>query len=299
MPKVKVIERRVHEFKKADWSGLSDCIAEESWTCVEAGTVDEAVENFTSTLRSMIDEAIPQKTIRENKGSHPWVDGKVLAAVHDRNIAIGGEDEPAAVAKCSEVIFKARGAYQERMKTELASMTRGSKLWWKKSRELLVQRATTASIPALRRTSASEWCLTAKNKADLLAKTFEKKNVLAPAGDHACIYIDADYEEQLWDSSTVTTNTVERELLTLRLDSATGPDLIPTRVLKWCAASLSGPVHCLFERILQAGEWPALWIIHWIVPIYKRHAAWDPENYRGVHVTSQLQSHGEAHTEPD
>ena len=31
-----------------------------------------------------------------------------------------------------------------------------------------------------------------------------------------------------------------------------------------------------------------MWIIHWIVPIYKRHAAWDPENYRGVHVTSQL-----------
>ena len=46
-------------------------------------------------------------------------------------------------------------------------------------------------------------------------------------------------------------------------------------------------MHKFLLRILDAGEWPAMWITHWIIPICKRNAAWDPKNYRGVHVTSQ------------
>ena len=77
-------------------------------------------------------------------------------------------------------------------------------------------------------------------------------------------------------------------LTILREESATGPDELPTRILKRCGAALARPIHMLIMLMLQHGIWPGAWKVHWIVPLYKRKAVFDPNNYRGVHLTAQL-----------
>ena len=287
-PKAKKVERRVYDFKKAKWEQLSDDIQAAAWDCIDSGSVDEASVDFTEDLRSMINDAIPQRTLVEHKGSHPWIDDRVLDAVQRRNEAMGTEAEAAAVIECSDVLFEARSSYQARTKKELAEMPPGSKQGWKKSREILEQKSTSATIPALRATPSSDWCLSEQFKADLLADTFSSKNELAPRVEEPMPIAGTMCEEQEWAPEIISEDDVARSLTSLREQSATGPDLIPTRVLKWCAHVLAAPVHKLLMRILDAGEWPAIWITHWVVPIYKRSAAWNPKNYRGVHVTSQV-----------
>ena len=93
---------------------------------------------------------------------------------------------------------------------------------------------------------------------------------------------------QVWEPWMITEEHVEAALRSLREQSATGPDLIGARVLKRCSTALAVPVHKLLQRILVEGEWPSLWASHWLVPIYKRKAAGDPGNYRGVHLTAQI-----------
>ena len=39
---------------------------------------------------------------------------------------------------------------------------------------------------------------------------------------------------------------------------------------------------------MATGRWPKLWIEHWVVPLYKKKAVFDPSNYRGIHLSSQL-----------
>ena len=56
-------------------------------------------------------------------------------------------------------------------------------------------------------------------------------------------------------------------LKNLKEDSATGPDLLPTKLLKACAEELAEPVATLVQRILLEGEWPDSWREHWIVPL--------------------------------
>ena len=56
----------------------------------------------------------------------------------------------------------------------------------------------------------------------------------------------------------------------LNVDSATGPDGIPTRVLNCCATALAKSVHILLQRIIEIGEWPKSWKLHWIVALYKK-----------------------------
>ena len=288
VPKAESIDRRVHSYKHADWDLLVASIEEDEWSCMGVPCVSDATEQFTLRLRTLIDEAIPQKTIKEQKGTHPWIDDNVLAAVHERNEAQGTEREADATMRCSEIMLQARRAYQEQTKRELQEMPAGCKLWWKRSRELLHQKSTAAAIPALKNSSMNEWCLTPKPKADLFAETFTAKNKLQPKICEFHMEGSTDREVQAWEPWRVTEAHVEAALHDLREDSATGPDLVATKVLKRCSAALAAPVHKLLQRILRDGEWPSAWTEHWLVPIYKRKAAGDPGNYRGVHLTTQL-----------
>ena len=77
-------------------------------------------------------------------------------------------------------------------------------------------------------------------------------------------------------------------LLALRINSATGPDNIPARFLKECAKQLLLPFRILCSRTLDEGAWPAVWRVHRICPMHKKGSGFDPDNYRGLHITSHI-----------
>ena len=72
------------------------------------------------------------------------------------------------------------------------------------------------------------------------------------------------------------------------MDSGTGPDRLPSRILKMCSTELALPVLLLAERIVETGFWPTPWILHWVVPLYKKKSVYSASNYRGIHLTAQL-----------
>ena len=78
------------------------------------------------------------------------------------------------------------------------------------------------------------------------------------------------------------------KLSSLRPDSATGPDLLPARILKEMAAGLVKPVALLTCKIVDSGKWPDMWRLHWIVALHKKLSVYNPLNYRGIHLTAQL-----------
>ena len=190
------VSRTVYDFKKADWQLLRDCIAEEPWMDMERHSVHKAVDEFTHRLRGMVDAAIPMRQITERKGTHPWITESVLELVHQRNAAVGTPAEADAIRKCSEGMLEARRAYECRIRRELSESKTGSKAWWKISRALMNRAATAAAIPALRATDTSEWCLSAKTKADLFADTFQSKCKLHEKVAADPVVPEADCAEQ-------------------------------------------------------------------------------------------------------
>ena len=81
---------------------------------------------------------------------------------------------------------------------------------------------------------------------------------------------------------------VKKTLSNLKEESATGPDGLPTRVLKRCAEELAKPFWLLAKVVLTERRWPETWLTRWVLPLYKRKAVWQANNYRGVHLTAQL-----------
>ena len=71
-------------------------------------------------------------------------------------------------------------------------------------------------------------------------------------------------------------------------DKSTGPDGLPGRILRRCASELAVPLALFARRLLDEGVWPDIWKLHWVHPLYKKGSASDPNNYRGVHLTTVL-----------
>ena len=82
--------------------------------------------------------------------------------------------------------------------------------------------------------------------------------------------------------------TVRRHLKGLEVSKVTGPDGIPARVLKHCAAELSQPLSQLFSLCFQHGTQPSLWKTANVVPIHKKRSRTAVENYRPVSLLSVL-----------
>jgi len=156
-----------------------------------------------------------------------------------------------------------------------------------KTRELTQSRIGLAGIPALRK-QEGDWAIEAADKADLLAQTQNKKaNLPQPEVNEYTALQNPDDELQNEHMELDSIDQAQEVLITLKPDSATGPDKLPARVLQACAEELDEPIQRLARTILETGKWPKFWCTH-LVPIHKRKSPANPENYREVHLTAQL-----------
>ena len=190
--------------------------------------------------------------------------------------------------RCSAVVLEEYNGWKSKVRSELNGMQRGSKLWWAKERQLQLQRQKSNSIPALK-DDGGNWVRDSEEKANLLAGALTSKFELPVVELNS--YSDILSVPLHWESATQagpTISNVSKSLETLDDKSATGPDLLPARILRQCAASLALPIFLLAQAILQNGVWPDFWREHWMIPLHKRQSTYNPANYRGVHMTAQL-----------
>ena len=71
-------------------------------------------------------------------------------------------------------------------------------------------------------------------------------------------------------------------------DSATGPDSIPSVVLKKMHMLLETPVTKIIRKIVAEDVWPELWKRHWIFPLLTKGLTSNSNHYRGIYLTSQV-----------
>ena len=287
MPKTEIVCRRVWVFSQANWSGLQERFNGVSWDFISKLSVDDAAATLTKTILDCASDFIPERTLRERKSTHPWINDHVLHLIVSKHQAEGTDTEKMARDACSQGILAEFGKYVQSERQDLTKMQRGSKAWWGKSRRLLQQKSRICSIPALR-DKHNNWVLDAAGKANLFATTLSAKYHLSEAKQNNYTSIDVVPFREQRRVHIVTTAAAAKVLHGLREDSGTGPDRLPARILKQCANALAEPICRLTRRILESGRWPAVWIVHWVVPLFKKLNVYNARNYRGVHLTSQL-----------
>ena len=118
------------------------------------------------------------------------------------------------------------------------------------------------TIPALKSDECA-WVQEAKATADLFAVSFNGKNVLPDEVVNAYTSIQRITQQQKvgrpWSESEVCI-----VLEALDENSGAGPDMVPTRILKYCAKELSVPILKLVRLILFHWRVANLFEGHWI-----------------------------------
>ena len=87
------------------------------------------------------------------------------------------------------------------------------------------------------------------------------------------------------DNITVTEQGVKKLLQKSNPQKATGPDMIPARILRECSEELAPILTIVFNRTLQTGCVPEDWKQANVSAVFKKGQRYDPANYRPVSLT--------------
>ena len=91
---------------------------------------------------------------------------------------------------------------------------------------------------------------------------------------------------------TFSTEWIKQQLLKIKIDKASGPDLIPVWILCDTASELAIVLSSLFQQSYNSGTLPYAWKLANICAIFKKGFKADPKNYRPVSLTSLRSSDG-------
>ena len=242
----------------------------------------DAVELFEGVLMELMRVHIPDISIATDHGRFAWVNGRCKAAIAAES-GLTGHAHREAVIRSNEILNEEYQKHITRTRAKMLHLPRGSKAWWTLNRRLLNPKAKSSTIAPLKQGNLA--FTDHKNKADLLAKVFCDKNKLPPR-DHDPHISGPDSELDL--VPFVRSRLVRRILTLLDVSSSTGPDGVPSHVLKKCKVELAFPIALIAARIWRSGHWPTRWRLHWVHPLHKKSAVSNPANYRGIHLTSVL-----------
>ena len=106
--------------------------------------------------------------------------------------------------------------------------------------------------------------LEAEEKANCFLIAFESKKNMIDAEVNG--YSEIPYVHPIFFCGLPTVEAKEKALASLDEDSALGPDLVPTRILKRCAKVSAPVVHVLILDILKFRKWSTIRMEHDVVP---------------------------------
>ncbi|XP_052794650.1 uncharacterized protein LOC128227817 [Mya arenaria] len=292
--KAKKCPRKVHLYKHADYNSIkehldsnynqfinetSDYSADKTWT------------TFEMTLKSLIEKFIPSKVIKGDKLKKPWID-KNIRSKHRKLKRLYSKQKASGKAEDHRKYEKARSTTQKLER----------QAYWKHVEDLIEgdddeldqppkkQKKFWAYIKALRKDSCGIAPL--KDKGKLHNEQIDKANILNQ--QYQSVFTqennsntptpDGDPYPSMNDIE-VTPEGVLALLKKLNPNKATGPDMIPSRILKELADQCAPYLSTIFNKCLQSGEVPSIWKTANVSAIFKKGERFKASNYRPVSLT--------------
>ena len=178
---------------------------------------------------------------------------------------------------------QAKRQYNNKLKKELSDNSLSSKKWWGIVNSLSGRSGFT-DIPVIEHQGIPH--ISASEKANIFCQTFADKCTLP--GASAQPQLQCPLPSSYLGNVHFKPKDVRNTLRNLDPGKASGPDEIPTRVLKECAAELASPLSRLFQLFFSHGLFPDQWKTARVIPIHKRDSKSDPSKYRPISLLSVI-----------
>ena len=284
----KPYKRKVWQYDKADFWEMRAHFSSINWSEVFNDKDPEtACTRVTEIIYDAMEMFIPHKVVIKKTGDKPWFNDECRQAAKKKrkiyrqykkdNLLSTKEKFIKARKYYNQTEKKAKKKYNLELKENLTDRNISNKKWWRVV-NTLSGKPGHSDIPVIVEDNIAY--TTAREKAQVFCKTFAEKCNLQGARKDAP-FLDKSTHSS-FNNVTFKPKIIHRLLRQLDPAKATGPDLIPSRVLKECSAELASPLSRLFQLCFDNGVFPSNWKRANVVPIHKRGSKSDPTKYRPI-----------------
>ena len=272
-------------FNRANFQELAMKLREVNWDFLSTSEVSSGYQQFCDILLSLLNEFIPKA--RSSLGrNNLYMTGQAIRLKrqkHELWSAYTRSQDAIDLARFKLCRNRLRGLtrqlrrdYESRL---VSNIKVNPKAFWKYTNSRTKVRPKIGDLRDSSGLLESQDQVKAVILNNFFAGTFTSEDLATiPELRRRC-------DSQLTDV-TISSQSVEEKLLTLKPSSAAGPDDVHPRVLRELGHTLSRPLALLFRRSLDTGTLPGVWKQGLVVPIHKKGDKQNPGNYRPVSLTS-------------
>ena len=276
-------------FHKADYSGMKTFLGGKNWKEEMSGmNVNQAWEFFTKTLDEAKLNFVP-KTKAGGIKKKKWLDGGTLNCVRAKHklyrkwLKTGNTNDYNEYARARNKAAKTCRKAKMKLEATIAEQAKSNpKSFWSYVKAKTSTRTGIADLKLQNGSTAK----TDKEKADALNDFFSSVFTEEPEGDMPPpLEFEIPFDLEQID---ITEESVEKIMLNLKTDKASGPDGIPPLVLSETATEITPAITMIFRKSLEEGSIPNDWRRANVTPIFKKGSRALTNNYRPVSLTSVL-----------
>lgn len=277
---------QLRDFSKCDLVKLRSYLSGIDWSTVICKTdLNFGVTRLNEIIHEGIKLSTPVK-VKKSSSFPSWFSSKLKRLTFQKKLAhIRFKETQLELdyslfsslrSQCSILSAQCYASYLENVNGQIKS---NPKYFWKYSEESRKISGFPKTMFHGDRTSS-----TLQETADLFAHSFSsvyRTPSLIPPLYNSLNSID-------FNSCHLSEHAVLKELSHLPKKFSSGPDGIPSFILRSCAAELVRPLTQIFNDSLSTGVYPAEWKDSYVIPIFKSGDRCNVANYRGVCIQSAI-----------
>lgn len=283
----------IWDYARTDIDQLVNILAHTDWDAIAVKDIDEAIEALTLALLDAADKCIPTKTVRV-RHSKPWVSSELRREMRKRDRLFrkaretGDNNDWTRWKKQRALVTKLNRQLKEEKRNKKLDLLLQNKQNPHKYHQILKDIAGFKGkdqIPPI--ICGDNFILEEKMKAKVFNEYFcEQTNIEINNSHHDYLheYLDNHPRTQhKFEHTNFTPLEVLRCINKMDASKACGPDNIPTKVLKMCAAYIAEPLATIFNKSIRGGKYPTMWKTANVKPIYKgKGSPSDVKNFRPI-----------------
>ena len=283
-------DMKIFDYCNADYVGLNNFYSNVNWNEILcSGNIDDVIDKFYEVLYIGMNKFIPTKKLYAGPNRFPrWFSMDLIRLVREKREAHDKYRRSASIDDYN--LFKSIRSSCKRLNEELydryirkveESISTNPNYFWRFMSDI----RNNNTIPSTMTLNGLSAC-NGQEIVDFMADHF---------GSNYSSLTNVSFSDNVLVSNELSNFTLNIslenvfELINNLEDTQTsGPDNIPSCVIKSCIYSLCTPIYKLFSMSLSSCMFPKFWKNTYIRPIHKSGDRHKIENYRGVCIQSIL-----------
>lgn len=286
-------KRNVWLFDRGDYAGFREALLEAPFDeCFQSDDIDNICRDWTKLFLQTARRFVPNYLVTVRPRDKPWYSNvlrrlkrKVTRAYNlakRTSNAMLWQRYKILQREYSSSIADAKAMHDRRVEESLTDQRDvGPRKWWKIVKDILLL-GSKPNIPSIE--VNNDIVTSSRDKAEAFNAFFLSHSSIDETG--ARLPNDAHQIATTLDKVTVSEQEVIDLLKGLDARKATGPDGISPRLLKEAAPAIAPSLARLFNLSLSTGKVPQGWKQANVIPIFKKGARTDRDNYRPISLLS-------------